>query len=73
MIDSKIILPGISKALKQGKIPALAYDRVSTAEQVNTGLSLTHQNTGAQEYADRNNLHIVYTFSCVHGGTILEP
>lgn len=56
------ILAGKMEAEKQDKIPAFAYDRVSTEEQTK-GLSLEYQKDNSNKYADQNDLHIIHTFS----------
>lgn len=53
------LLIEISQIVEAGKTPAFAYDRVSSVEQRETGLSLQYQEAAAAEYAKRNNLSIV--------------
>jgi len=48
---------------KSGKIPAFAYDRVSTTKQENEGMSLEYQARQALKYAADNNIEIVQVYS----------
>ena len=53
----------IQQTEKAGKIPAFAYDRVSTTKQENEGMSLEYQARHSRKYADDNNLEIVQIYS----------
>ena len=62
--EATSITAGIQKALKEGKRPAFAYDRVS--DQANAGgISLEYQETHAGYYAERNGLMIVHYFTVI--------
>jgi site-specific DNA recombinase len=54
---------GIMEAHKEGKTPALCYDRVSTAGQAGDGFSLEYQEQYAKLYSESNGLYIVYNFN----------
>lgn len=53
----------IQETEKAGKIPAFAYDRVSTSKQENDGMSLEYQARQALKYAADNNLEIIQVYS----------
>lgn len=53
----------IARTTTSGRIPAFAYDRVSSEKQADTGNSLQYQGDNARAYADRAGLEIVQSFS----------
>lgn len=55
-------MQGLKEARSQGKIPAFAYDRVSTVDQAN-GMSLQYQSQGATRYAQEKDFYLVYCFA----------
>ena len=53
----------IEQALIEEKVPAISFDRVSSQRQADEGYSLGNQWQSAAQYAERNNLYIVQSFS----------
>lgn len=65
-MNRKLILTiqdNIAKTWQEGKTPTFAYDRVSTQEQAEKGISLEYQNENSHKYAENNNFKIVHFFS----------
>jgi len=56
-------IPEIEKAIQAGRVPAFAYDRVSTLKQEQEGMSLEYQARHSKKYADENNLQIIQVYS----------